>query len=63
VLYLHPREVTPESQRLPLDPVNGFITYVNLHTVLDKLEHLFARYRWTTMREILEREGWLGVAR
>ncbi len=59
VLYLHPREVTPETQRLALDPVNGFITYVNLHTVLGKLEHLFARYRWATMREILEREGWL----
>ena len=58
-LYLHPREVTPEQQRLPLDPVNGFITYVNLHTVMAKLERLFERYRWATMREILEREGWL----
>ena len=59
VLYLHPREVTPERRRMPLDPVNGFITYVNLHTVMAKLEHLFERYRWTTMRDILEREGWL----
>lgn len=58
-LYLHPREVTPERRRLPLDPVNGFITYVNLHTVIEKLEHLFERYRWTTMRDILAREGWL----
>lgn len=58
-LYLHPREVTPEQRRQPLDPVNGFITYVNLHTVLAKMEHLLERYRWTTMREILEREGWL----
>ncbi len=60
-LYLHPREVTPESRRLPLDPVNGFITYVNLHTVMAKLEHLFERYEWTTMRDILEREGWLAT--
>ena len=58
-LYLHPREVAPESRRLPLDPVNGFITYVNLHTVMAKLEQLFERYEWTTMRDILEREGWL----
>lgn len=58
-LYLHPREVTPESQRSVLDPVDGFITYVNLHTVVAKMEHLFERYRWTTMRDILEREGWL----
>jgi len=59
VLYLHPREITPEARRSALDPVNGFITYVNLHTVMAKLEHLFERYRWTTMRDILEREGWL----
>lgn len=58
-LYLHPREVTPESERMALDPVNGFITYVNLHTVVAKLEHLFRRYAWTTMRDILESEGWL----
>ena len=59
VLYLHPRELAPESRRQPLDPVNGFITYVNLHTVMAKLEHLFERYEWTTMRDILEHEGWL----
>jgi polysaccharide deacetylase family protein (PEP-CTERM system associated) len=59
VLYLHPREVAPEARRQPLDPVNGFITYVNLHTVMAKLEHLFERYEWTTMRDILEHEGWL----
>ena len=59
VLYLHPREIAPEARRSPLDPVNGFITYVNLHTVMAKLEHLFERYAWTTMRDILEREGWL----
>lgn len=58
-LYLHPREVAPESRRLPLDPVSGFITYVNLHTVVGKLEHLFRRYEWAPMREILEGEGWL----
>lgn len=59
VLYLHPREVNPESKRMPLDPLNGFITYVNLHTVVEKLEHLFRRYEWAPMREILEAEGWL----
>ena len=59
VLYLHPRELTPESHRAALDPVNGFITYVNLHTVVAKLERLLARYSWTTMRDILETEGWL----
>ncbi len=58
-LYLHPREASPERRRLRLDPVDGFITYVNLHTVVEKLERLYPRYRWVTMREILEREGHL----
>lgn len=59
VLYLHPREVTPESRRMPLDPLNRFITYVNLHSVVGKLENLFRRYEWAPMREILVSEGWL----
>ena len=58
-LYLHPREVTPESRRLALDPVNAFITYVNLDTVVGKLDRLFAKHRWTTMHELLVDEGWL----
>jgi len=61
-LYLHPREAQPEGHRLPLDPVDGFITYVNLDTVVPKLERLFTRYRFVTMREILEREGHLAPA-
>ena len=58
-LYLHPRETHPEEKRLSLDPVDGFITYVNLHTVVEKLERLYPRYRWVTMREVLEMEGHL----
>lgn len=61
VLYLHPREIRPERTRLPLDPVDGFITYVNLHSALAKMERLLERYTWTTMRDILEQEGWLGT--
>ena len=60
-LYLHPRETHPEEKRLRLDPVDGFITYVNLHTVVEKLERLYPRYTWVPMREILEREGHLAV--
>lgn len=60
-LYLHPRETHPEEKRLRLDPVDGFITYVNLHTVVTKLERLYPRYRWVPMREILEREGFLST--
>ena len=61
-LYLHPREARPEGHRLRLDPVDGFITYLNLHTVVGKLERLLARYRFVPMREILEREGYLAPA-
>lgn len=62
-LYLHPREAHPETHRLPLDAVDGFITYVNLHTVVGKMEALFRRYRWATMREILVHEGHLDLGR
>ncbi|HYM80057.1 MAG TPA: polysaccharide deacetylase family protein [Candidatus Limnocylindria bacterium] len=59
-LYLHPRECAPEARRLWLDPVNALITYVNLHSVVDKMEKLFRRYRFVTMREVLEKGSWLG---
>jgi polysaccharide deacetylase family protein (PEP-CTERM system associated) len=58
-LYLHPRECAPEGLHLRLNPVNALITYVNLHTVRPKLEGLFQRYQWVTMRQALEREGHL----
>lgn len=56
-LYLHPREAVPEKGRLRLDPMNAMITYVNLHTVVDKMERLFKRYQFVPMREIVERSG------
>src|SRR5262249_15969463 len=62
-LYLHPREANPEVKRLPLDAVDGFITYVNLHTVVEKLERLYPRYTWVPMRELLQREGHLAPER
>ncbi len=58
-LSLHAREAHPQTHRLPLDGVDSFITYVNLHTVVGKMESLFRRYNWATMREILEKEGHL----
>ena len=58
-LYLHPREVAPEQKRLRLAPMQALITYINLHTVRPKLERLFDRFEWVTMREALRREGQL----
>jgi polysaccharide deacetylase family protein (PEP-CTERM system associated) len=61
-LYLHPRECSPEAERVRTGLVNGWITYVNLHTVVPKLERLLARYAFLPMREVLEREGHVGKA-
>ncbi len=58
-LYLHPREYVPEQRRLRLAPWQALVTYTNLHTVRPKLESLFSRYAWVTMREALERGGHL----
>ncbi len=58
-LYLHPREVVPEQRRLRLAPFQAFVTYSNLHTVRPKLERLFRRYQWVTMREVLRSAGHL----
>jgi polysaccharide deacetylase family protein (PEP-CTERM system associated) len=52
-LYLHPRECAPEAKRLRLDPVNALITYVNLHSVVEKMEKLIRRFRFVPMREIV----------
>ncbi len=60
-LYLHPREAVPEKRRLLLAPHDALITYLNLHTVQRKLERLFGRYEWLTMRQVLEREGHLAA--
>jgi hypothetical protein len=48
---------------VPLSPVNRLITYVGLHTVLPKLERLLNRYRFDTMRGILEGTGHLAPAK
>ena len=58
-LYLHPWECVPELPRARLGPVESFVTYLNLPTVLDKLERLLRRYRFVPMREALEAGGHL----
>lgn len=58
-LYLHPRECVPEPLRLRMPPADAIITYLNLHSVTAKLERLFRRYTFATMREILEHDGHL----
>ncbi len=62
VLYLHPWECAPELPRVKLPAGDAFITYFQLGSVGRKLDHLLKRYRFETMRAILEREGHLGEA-
>ena len=62
VLYLHPWECVSDLPRVPLAPADALITYLNLGTVLGKLEHLLERYPFTTMSGILERYGHLAPA-
>ena len=59
VLYLHPWECVADLPRVPLAPAEALITYLNLGTVLGKLERLLERYSFTTMSGILERYGHL----
>jgi polysaccharide deacetylase family protein (PEP-CTERM system associated) len=58
-LYLHPWECAPELPRVRLGAADAFITYAGLGTVMGKLDRLLDRYRFDTMRGILERLGHL----
>jgi hypothetical protein len=48
--------------RARLGPAAALITYLNLESVPGKLERLFERYRFVTMREALEAGGHLAPA-
>ncbi len=61
-LYLHPWECAPGLPRVRLGAVDHLITYVGLRSVLPKLDRLMGRYRFDTMRGILERAGHLAPA-
>lgn len=61
-LYLHPWECVPGLPRARLGPAAALVTYLNLDSVLDKLERLLGRYRFVPMREALEAGGHLAPA-
>jgi polysaccharide deacetylase family protein (PEP-CTERM system associated) len=62
-LYLHPWECAPSLPRVPLRPIDGMITYTGLQSVVPKLDRLLSRYRFDTMRSILEHAGHLSPAK
>jgi peptidoglycan-N-acetylglucosamine deacetylase len=61
-LYLHPWECVPSLPRVALPPADALVTYLNLGSVLRKLERIVDRFASVPMREALERLGHLTPA-
>ncbi len=53
IVYLHPWEIDPEQPRQAVGPLTRWRHYRNLHRTDERLEALFSRYRFTTVREVL----------
>jgi len=58
-LYLHPWEFDPEQPRQRTSALRSFRHYLNLRRTLPRLEALLARFRFTTLRAVLEEHGHL----
>jgi len=56
-LYLHPWEFDPDQPRQPAPLLKRFRHYVGLSKSLPRLERLLERFRFGTMREVLEERG------
>ncbi len=58
-LYLHPWEFDPGQPRVKVSLLRRFRHYLNLERTLPRLERILARFRFGTMREVLEETGHL----
>ena len=58
-LYLHPWEFDPGQPRQKTSAFKGFRHYLNLRRTLPRLEKLLARFRFTSLRAVLEERGHL----
>jgi polysaccharide deacetylase family protein (PEP-CTERM system associated) len=58
-LYLHPWEFDPGQPREKTSWSRGFRHYLNLERTLPRLERLLQRFRFTTLRAVLEERGFL----
>lgn len=58
-LYLHPWEFDPDQPRQPAPAFKRFRHYVGLEKTLPRLDKLLATFRFGTMRQVLENEGFL----
>jgi polysaccharide deacetylase family protein (PEP-CTERM system associated) len=57
-LYLHPWEFDPGQPRCPAPALKRARHYLNLERTLPRLEHLLARFRFGTMKEVLADQGY-----
>ncbi|MDD5285867.1 MAG: polysaccharide deacetylase family protein [Desulfuromonadaceae bacterium] len=53
VLYLHPRELDPFGPRLDLPPLKRFVTYGTRTDAAPRLTELFRRYKFITLKELV----------
>lgn len=56
-IYLHPWEFDPGQPRCPAPALKRFRHYLNLDRTLPRLDALLARFRFGSMREVLEEQG------
>lgn len=53
IVYMHPREFVPDHPRLPMSAVRRFKSYVNLDTVLPKMDRLMQEFSFTSIADYL----------
>ena len=53
IFYVHPREADPEHPRLPMPAVRRFKSYVNLDSMMPKLDRLMERLRFRPLHELV----------
>jgi polysaccharide deacetylase family protein (PEP-CTERM system associated) len=53
VFYVHPREINPHHQRLPMNLKRRFKSYVNLKTTEPKIRSIFQDFQVTTFRQFI----------
>ena len=56
VVYLHPRDIAPDSPVVPMSAIRRFKCYVGLSTAAAKLRMLLERYRFASCEEVLRQQ-------
>ncbi len=57
VIYVHPWETYPETPRMSLPLLSGFITYYNIGKMISRLTALLEMFRFAPMKTVLEEMG------